>query len=252
MDVFIWGTLGLLALVCVAVVLYGLSRLTASTAPADGSLFLEMDPVEAEINRALDPYMTYINAVRSGQRDALANAPLPEFYTEELLLEGLRRTQRQPSFYDALWEHSSQRFFTRLFAKTARTQAEYSRDLEQSAAAHNAFLRELAKRPDLQLEYEKIRSALQADIAHNNLRKAKADRERETPVEPAPQPPPSPPKGSLKPQKDRLDEEDTRFKQEIEYLIHSFGEHSDPVKFAERRHQDRVRKIMRGEQVDPI
>lgn len=231
------------------VVLRGFYRLITPTAPTHGGPILELDHVDAEINRALDPYMIYIHAVRSGDRERLAKAPLPEFYTDELLLEALRRTQREPSLYDAFWEHVSQRFLTRLFSKTARTQTAYSGHLEQSAAARNAFLRELSKRPDLRLEYEKIRSTLQADIAEQDLRKAKADRERNTSVEPEPQ---SKPQSGQKP---RSYEEKMaplnawRAGRVAYYDANNYAADHPLRKQTDRMYQDLSRRINNGEDV---
>jgi hypothetical protein len=108
----------------------------------------------------------------------MVKAPLPEHFSEELLLQALLRIQNQPSLYDLFLERLTEQFTIGQYERLVSTWTRYCNSLGEGMASQNAFLRQLSERLTVHLETQKRSASLEVDIDDENLRGSRVRHER--------------------------------------------------------------------------
>lgn len=143
------------------------------------ALFSSLPSSRPSTLAALKEEHPYIVALRSGDPAEIAKASLPEFFSEELLLQGLITIQEQPSLYDQFIDRISQQLTFRQYAQLVLSWKRYYDSLGEGIKSQNMFLRQMSERLNIRLEHQRDGAILEAEIKEAELRGARVDYERE-------------------------------------------------------------------------
>jgi hypothetical protein len=143
MNLFIYGTLFLLIAACSLVLFYALQRILDSTRPERQLASYNAD---ARLDRGIDTTRAYLHVLQTGKLEELVNAPLPSYFSEELLLKALLRIQDQPTFYDRFIERLTQKYAFKDLDRLALAWQQYSYNLSKGMTSQKEIMETLSER----------------------------------------------------------------------------------------------------------